>query len=120
MKWLLFLSLSLSVGFLAACHDHVPYYYEDCYDVGYDVDGDGFIDYYNYECYGYYASTAQDLCGNGQIDKGEECDGNNLGEATCAALGFDGGDVTCADNCTLDTAACSYNDAGNNSSSVNN
>ena len=31
------------------------------------------------------------ICGNGQLDAGELCDGDNLGGATCHAEGFGGG-----------------------------
>ena len=51
-------------------------------------------------------------CGNGQLDAGEECDGTNLGGATCAGEGFFGGTLACNSNCTLDTSECS--DCGNN------
>ena len=47
------------------------------------------------------------LCGDGFVHQGvEECDGADLGGQTCAALGFDGGDLACAPGCLLDTAAC--------------
>jgi len=47
-------------------------------------------------------------CGNGAIDPDEDCDGDNLGYATCEALGlgFDGGTLSCADDCKFDTSQC--------------
>jgi hypothetical protein len=45
-------------------------------------------------------------CGNGVLDQGETCDGNNLGGQTCIGLGYDGGTLTC------NNASCIYNTAG--------
>ncbi len=45
-------------------------------------------------------------CGNGVIEYREECDGNNLGGETCESLGYDGGVLTCDDDCNFDTKAC--------------
>jgi len=45
-------------------------------------------------------------CGNGFIDPGEECDGNDLGGVTCADLGyFQGGEPTCV-ACRIDPLTC--------------
>lgn len=44
-------------------------------------------------------------CGNGVLDKGEECDGAQLGLG-CAGKGFSAGGATCNADCTLNTAAC--------------
>lgn len=46
------------------------------------------------------------LCGNGAVDPGEECDGTHLGGATCASLGHAGGNLTCTPGCKLDTSGC--------------
>jgi|GEM_PF-6161590 len=50
----------------------------------------------------------QSLCGNGQIDAGEACDGSNLGGNTCLSLpgGFSGGTLTCGSDCQYDTSQC--------------
>jgi hypothetical protein len=45
-------------------------------------------------------------CGSGRIDTGERCDGEDLGGATCAGLGFGGGTLACEDDCTFDTRGC--------------
>ncbi len=46
------------------------------------------------------------LCGDGIIDEGEDCDGDNLGEENCRTQGFDGGTLTCDDTCSFDTTGC--------------
>lgn len=45
-------------------------------------------------------------CGNGVIDYGEQCDGINLGGATCGTRGFGGGVLVCSSACTFTTASC--------------
>ena len=42
-------------------------------------------------------------CGNGILDAGEQCDGPNLGGATCGGCA---GTPTCTAGCRLDTSAC--------------
>ncbi|MBR4986193.1 MAG: hypothetical protein IKY83_10710 [Proteobacteria bacterium] len=52
------------------------------------------------------------ICGDGKIDAGEECDGNNLGGATCSAVGKCG-KPTCK-QCKIDMNSCSAcNTCGN-------
>ncbi len=46
------------------------------------------------------------LCGNGVIDSGETCDGQNLGGVTCVGEGFAGGNISCTGNCNIDTSGC--------------
>ena len=46
------------------------------------------------------------VCGNGVKESGEACDGADLGGQTCIGLGFGGGTLSCAANCTYDTSAC--------------
>lgn len=55
---------------------------------------------------------APQTCGNGTLDAGEECDGSNLGGATCSSEGFFGGTLSCNSNCTLNTSQCT--NCGNN------
>ncbi len=45
-------------------------------------------------------------CGNGIIDGGEACDGADLGGSSCAALEYDGGQLSCGASCQFDTAQC--------------
>ncbi|HEX9426416.1 MAG TPA: hypothetical protein VGA64_01420, partial [Candidatus Polarisedimenticolia bacterium] len=45
-------------------------------------------------------------CGNGVIDPGEACDGQNLGQQTCSTFGFCGGSISCNSTCSVVTSAC--------------
>lgn len=46
-------------------------------------------------------------CGNGVLEPGEECDGEDLGGATCeSASGATDGVLRCTSACRLDTAGC--------------
>lgn len=46
-------------------------------------------------------------CGNGQIDPGEACDGNQLNGATCETLGLGAGGLSCRRDCkTFDRSLC--------------
>jgi len=57
--------------------------------------------------------TALPACGNDDIDSaGEQCDGSDLGGATCTSLGFSGGTLACA-ACQLDTSGCNQGLCGN-------
>lgn len=47
-------------------------------------------------------------CGDLVIDSGEECDGSNLGGATCQSESFTSGSLTCTASCLLNTSACIY------------
>ena len=46
------------------------------------------------------------LCGNGQIDPGELCDGSQLNNATCSLLGYSGGNLACSSGCQFDVSSC--------------
>src|SRR5690606_9089227 len=50
--------------------------------------------------------TGEETCGDGILDSGEECDGTELGDVDCAALGFVKGELTCSAECSFATAAC--------------
>ncbi|MEM7157853.1 MAG: hypothetical protein AAF799_33745 [Myxococcota bacterium] len=52
------------------------------------------------------SSSGGDTCGDGVLDDGEDCDGDDLGGAACTDQGFVGGDLACNDDCTFDTSAC--------------
>jgi hypothetical protein len=45
-------------------------------------------------------------CGNGIVEPGESCDGENLADNRCATLGFSGGEIRCKDDCSFDTCGC--------------
>src|SRR5262245_22769460 len=44
-------------------------------------------------------------CGNGVVDPGEACDGDDLGGHDCLSEDFSGGELACT-ACELDTSAC--------------
>jgi hypothetical protein len=58
------------------------------------------------DCFAVEACLDNPVCGNGEVDGAEQCDGVDLGGSDCAALGFEGGDLACAADCTFDTTAC--------------
>src|SRR5262249_17762160 len=52
------------------------------------------------------AHITVDLCGDGLVEEGEDCDGENLDGATCEDIGFDGGDLACTPDCKYDISHC--------------
>lgn len=50
----------------------------------------------------------EELCGNGEIDEGEDCDTDNLNAMTCATVAnqFGGDGLDCNANCTFNTSGC--------------
>ncbi|UCF68300.1 MAG: hypothetical protein JSV80_03095 [Acidobacteriota bacterium] len=50
--------------------------------------------------------SAEPFCGNGIIDPGEQCDGNDIGNATCESEGFYCGRVACNSYCELIWTGC--------------
>jgi hypothetical protein len=60
------------------------------------------------DCSGFDTSTCSN-CGNGTRNMGEQCDGVDLGGATCTSLGmgFSSGTLRCAAGCVYDTSSCS-------------
>jgi beta-lactamase superfamily II metal-dependent hydrolase len=52
------------------------------------------------------AHAAKPFCGDGKVRGNEQCDGADLDGQTCQALGFGGGTLDCAVDCTFDTGAC--------------
>jgi hypothetical protein len=46
-------------------------------------------------------------CGNGTIDTGEACDGNELNGMNCESLGYTGGQLKCGSGCAFDETGCS-------------
>lgn len=53
------------------------------------------------------SNTSGAACGNSWIDDGEQCDSIDLAGQTCSRLGFSGGTLACAADCTFDTSGCS-------------
>ncbi len=56
-----------------------------------------------------------DLCGNGAVDPGEECDSSDLGGQSCTGLGYASGNLGCLADCTFDKGACVAAVCGNGS-----
>ena len=55
-----------------------------------------------------------DPCGNGTLDAGEDCDGDELNSMACADFdGYIGGTLACNDDCTFDMALCEEDPCGN-------
>jgi len=47
------------------------------------------------------------VCGNNEIDVGEDCDGTEFGAQTCASFGFNHGFLVCQVTCIIDSSLCS-------------
>ncbi len=58
-------------------------------------------------------STGADLCGNGVIDAGEDCEGADLGGMGCTDIGYDGGTLGCNVACLFDPFNCEIFVCGN-------
>jgi len=86
-----------------------------------DADGDGYTNgeelgdpeglFQQFDPAPVFPITRPDLaedfpCGSGTVEGPEMCDGDAFDGQTCADLGFVGGVLSCADDCTLDTGAC--------------
>lgn len=46
------------------------------------------------------------VCGNNTKETGEQCDGSDLGGASCSSQGFSGGTLSCGASCDFNTSAC--------------
>ncbi|MBC8071511.1 MAG: hypothetical protein IAG13_24500 [Deltaproteobacteria bacterium] len=51
-------------------------------------------------------TTGAPPCGNGMLDDGEACDGNDLAGSDCRSIGFAGGTLFCGADCNFDASAC--------------
>lgn len=58
-------------------------------------------------------TTSGSACGNGTVDEGEACDGDDLAGNDCVALDFDAGALACTEQCTYDTRGCVSFSCGN-------
>ena len=52
------------------------------------------------------ASPGPDYCGDGAINGLEDCDGANLGGASCVTVGYGSGTLACAPGCRYDVSGC--------------
>lgn len=52
-------------------------------------------------------------CRNGTIEGAEECDGAELGGASCTSLGYESGALSCTDGCIFDKSMCVEAACGN-------
>lgn len=95
-----------SPGAAQQCHDGAVHSFDSC---GNDA---GLLEACvgDLICVNTSATTAEceplKSCGNGMLDADEQCDGRNLGGATCASQGFEPGTLTCSPGCQFDTAGC--------------
>lgn len=48
----------------------------------------------------------RECCGDGEVTRGEQCDGDDRMGLTCEMLGYDGGALGCSSVCRLDTSGC--------------
>ena len=55
---------------------------------------------------GYIVVTSPAACGNGIREGSEQCDGADLGGASCASQNCSGGTPTCSSTCTLSYSSC--------------
>lgn len=59
-------------------------------------------------------------CGDNIIENDEECDGSDLGGASCLSRGFSGGVLSCTSACVFNTSACTTRSFGGSSGSIGN
>ncbi len=52
------------------------------------------------------ATVKISVCGNGIIENGEDCEGNNLNGKTCESLGYASGTLSCDISCSFNTSNC--------------
>jgi sugar lactone lactonase YvrE len=54
-----------------------------------------------------YTAGSCATCGNGICEGGEECDGTDFQDQTCATLGYNAGTISCDERCALSGELCS-------------
>jgi len=52
------------------------------------------------------------VCGNNIKETEEQCDGSDLGGASCSSRGFSGGTLSCKGSCEFNTSGCTTNGGG--------
>jgi hypothetical protein len=52
------------------------------------------------------------VCGDGVVNRGESCDGNDLSGLTCQDYGLEGGTLGCNSQCGIDTSGCGVTNPG--------
>lgn len=57
-------------------------------------------------------------CGDAIIQSGEQCDGFNLGGASCSSQGFSSGSLSCSSSCSFNTTSCVSSGGGGGGGSV--
>jgi len=72
---------------------------------------------FNHKVFAAGAATVQatikiTVCGNNIKETGEQCDGSDLGGATCSSRGFSGGTLSCGASCDFNTSACTSGGGG--------
>ncbi len=76
----------------------------DCLAAGYDGGALACADDCTYEVSA--CTGTGPTCPDGVATGFEDCDGADLAGKDCLSLGYDGGSLTCAADCSFDTAAC--------------
>lgn len=54
-------------------------------------------------------APVKNICGNGILESGEQCDGAQLGGQTCQSKNYTGGTLSCAAGCVFNVSACVNN-----------
>ncbi len=68
--------------------------------------GGGVLACHGFTCTYNVSGCQQASCGNGIVEQGEQCDGDNLYGESCASLGHGGGQLYCSVFCTFDVNMC--------------
>jgi len=63
------------------------------------------------QCIGDNHGSIPATCGDRIRDLGENCDGSDVGGASCQSLGFSGGFLGCTPQCTFDSSRCFQGDS---------